>query len=223
MPRNFSTWCAKAIAGIGKLRDTIMDRSIVLNLRRKRKDEKTELLRYGDTEQFLTLRRKLVRFAADCAETVGKARPDMSNLFNRNLDNWEPLFAIADIAGGEWPALIRETALKLTDEEADESTQSIGVELLADIKEIFEMKRVEKIIIKDLIYALCEDQEKPWATYNRGISITPRQVGRMLSGYKIKSKPIRIVGTVYKCYCIEQFTDAFERYLNSGNSENDMT
>lgn len=36
-PKQFSTWSAKALAGIGKQAGTLMDRSIILDLRRKLK------------------------------------------------------------------------------------------------------------------------------------------------------------------------------------------
>ena len=44
-PTRFSTWGAKAISGIGSLPDTIMDRAIIFNLRRKLPGEEVERLR----------------------------------------------------------------------------------------------------------------------------------------------------------------------------------
>ena len=50
-------------------------------------------------------------------------------LNDRAADNWRPLLAIADLAGGEWPQLAREAALILSGEAQD---GAINVELLKD-------------------------------------------------------------------------------------------
>ena len=191
-PKQFSTWGAKAIAGIGHLADTLMDRAIVLDLRRKLPHENVERLRHAEPGLFDSLASRLCRFVNDNREAVRRARPDLpAQLNDRAQDNWEPLLAIADVAGSVWPKLARHAALVISGGEDDEHL-TIGTELLADIKEIFESKRTERISSKELIEALCSDDEKPWATYNRGKGISPRQVSKRLMGYGISSKNIRI-------------------------------
>ena len=104
MPQQFSTWGAKAIAGIGKLPATIMDRAIVLVLRRKLPSETREQLRYAESTLFGTLARKLARLAKDHGTRVQRARPSLPKALNdRAQDNWEPLFAISESVGGHWP------------------------------------------------------------------------------------------------------------------------
>ena len=94
----------------------------------------------------------------------------------------------------------------------EQSALSLSAELLADIREVFETKRVERISTADLITALCEDDEKTWATYNRGKTISPRQIAKRLGEYGIASKNVRI-GCICKGFEREQFEDAFIRYL----------
>ncbi len=169
-PTKFNVWGAKAISGIGHLADTLMDRAVILELRRKLPHESVDRLRYAEPELFNTLAAKLARFAVDYRYQVRAARPHLPEQLNdRAQDNWEPLLAIADVAGGNWPQLARASALKLSGAESD--TLSVGVELLTDIQEIFDTKKIERIFSADLIAALCEDDEKPWATYNRGKAI----------------------------------------------------
>ena len=86
---------------------------------------------------------------------------------------------------------------------ASHSTQSIGNELLADIQTIFDMKKTIKISTADLISALCEDAEAPWATYNRGKPLAPRQLSTRLASYEIKSKSIRIGHETPKGFDVE--------------------
>ncbi len=61
-PTAFNVWGAKALAGIGHLSDTVMDRAIILELRRKLADEKIERLRHAEPHLFRTLTAKLARF-----------------------------------------------------------------------------------------------------------------------------------------------------------------
>ena len=211
-PTRFSVWGAKALAGIGHLADTLMDRAIVLELRRKLPHENVSRLRHAGTGLFDELAEKLARFADDYSESIRKARPNLpASLNDRAQDNWEPLLAIADVAGGAWPDLGRRAALKLSG--SDSPTMSTGTELLADIREIFELNRVDRISTADLIAALCADDERPWATFNRGKSISPRQVSKRLAGFDICSNTIRIGLNTAKGFLREQFDEAFSRYL----------
>ena len=213
-PTRFNVWGAKALAGIGQLADTLMDRAVTLELRRKLEHETVERLRHAEPDLFDTLSAKLARFADDYRETVRVARPDLPHSLNdRAQDNWEPLLAIAQVAGGVWPDRARHAALKLSGTES--ATVSAGTELLADIQEVFEHTRLDKISTVELIRALCEDEEKCWATWNHGKQINPRQFARRLSGYGIKSKTIRLGHETAKGFEVAQFKDTFARYLST--------
>lgn len=214
-PKLFNAWGAKAIAGIGRLADTLMDRSIVLELRRKLSHEQVEKLRHADPAIFQTLEAKLARWALDNADAVRAARPAVpGSLHDRAADNWEPLMQIAEVAGGPWPDLATRAALKLSG--GSEQAQSTGAELLADIQAFFETKGVQRVSTVDLLSALLSDDEKPWATCRRGKAMNARSLGEMLSGYSIASKSLRIDGEPpCKGFERKQFHDAFERYLHA--------
>ena len=210
-PTQFSTWGAKALAGIGKLQETLVSRSIVLSLRRKLPEEKIDRLRYAEPELFPNLKRKLARWANDNQEAVRDARPYLPpELGDRAQDNWEPLYAIAMAAGGTWPEKARKASLDINKHEDDAST---GAELLADIREAFEGK--DKISTKDLLELLFQDEEAPWATWNRGGNpLTPRQLAKRLKEYGIYSKNLWIgAGHVPKGYERTQFEEAWSRYI----------
>lgn len=128
-PRKFSTWGAKAIALIGKLKDTLADRSIEVALKRKLPEERVERLRHADPEVLHNLARRCVRWAMDHAEEIREARPSMPDaLHDRAQDNWEPLLAIGDLAGGSWPKLARTAALALS-RAVDPGEDTLGVQL----------------------------------------------------------------------------------------------
>ncbi len=211
-PKLFFVWGAKALAGIGQLSDTLVDRAITLELRRKLANEKTERLRHAEPTLFKTLTEKLARFAMDYTNKIAIAQPILPEALNdRAQDNWEPLFAIADIAGKEWPQWAQTAAIKLSGDSKE--APSISIELLADIQEIFENRKTDRITSADLITALCTDEEKMWATYNRGFHIKPRQIASRLKEFGIISNTIRIGMTTAKGYLKSQFIDAFARYL----------
>ena len=155
---------------------------------------------------------KLARFADDYASQVRWARPTLPDaLSDRAQDNWEPLLAIAECAGPEWVRRATAAALKLSGDASE--AVSTGNELLADIRQAFESKQVEKIRTADLIAALVDDDEQGWATYNRGKPITPRQLAKLLAGYGIRPKTVRFGPHTPKGYERSQFADAFDRYL----------
>lgn len=215
-PELFCVWGAKVLAGIAlekHLSDATMSRAIIAAMRRKLPNETIVRLRHADKAVFDELASQLARFAMDYSEQVSNARPALPDeLSDRAQDNWEPLLAIAECAGPEWVAKATSAALALS-VSANESV-STSNELLADIQEIFAAHGDFKISSADLIKKLVDDAEGPWATYNRGQPLTPRQLSKMLSAYDIKSKTVRLgPHETPKGYDRGQFADAFSRYL----------
>src|SRR5262249_60987580 len=103
-PRGFSPWAPKAIATIRELADTPEDRAPVLTLQRKPRSAKVERLRKRDNNEFAVLRQKAARWAADNFAKLADPDPQIPHALNdRAADNWRPLLAIADLAGGGWP------------------------------------------------------------------------------------------------------------------------
>lgn len=210
--RRFSTWSAKAIASIGHLAGTIMDRSIPMPLKRKQSSETVQRLRYAGPDQFSTLVRKLARFAEDSGPAIAHAHPHLPpELNDRAQDNWEPLVAIADLAGGEWPQLARAAALNLSGEEHEALSPS--AQLLLCIREA--LGQNDKISTEDLLAALVREDLNPWGVSPRR-PISARQLATRLKEFGIPSKNIRLPGNVVlKGYRRDQFTETFDRYLPS--------
>jgi putative DNA primase/helicase len=129
-PRRFSTWAAKAIATIRSLADTLEDRSVIITLQRKLRNADVERLRRRDTDELQKLRSQAARWAADNFGKLVDPNPVVPEVLNdRASDNWRPLLAIADLAGGAWPEDARRTACLLSGEEQD---GAVNVELLRD-------------------------------------------------------------------------------------------
>jgi hypothetical protein len=230
LPRPYSVYGAKSIAGIAlekHLPDATMSRGIIFTMRRKLASETVTRLRDAESSLFENLSSKLMRFADDYAEQIQNARPTLpTKLGDRNLDNWEALLVIASCASEEWWVRANKAALILS-RKTNESV-STSNELLADIQQVFEARAgkdqdTNKISSNDLINALMAIEDAPWATYNKGRPISPRQLSKLLNSYGIKSKSIRFGKfDTPKGYRLEQFADMFARFLSVEEQENDI-
>ncbi|MES2721191.1 MAG: DUF3631 domain-containing protein [Pseudomonadota bacterium] len=214
-PRRFSTWGAKALCGIGAIATTLQSRSVRLELRRKLPGESVGNLRHIDAALVERLQRQLARFAMDVQATVRAARPEPAHgLSNRAQDNWEPLLAIAEAAGGSWPERARRAAQAIVAGEASNEAPDTNTELLADIRLAFERRRADRLSSAELLHAICEDEDAPWSTWNRGAPMSPRQLSSRLGEFGIVPGTIRLPnGTTPKGYYLEKFRDSFTRYL----------
>mgnify|MGYP003108455935 CR=1 FL=1 len=222
MPTRFNVWGAKALCGIGKIADTLADRSIPLRLAACGAGERTVKMRHANPAVFTQLASKLARFAIDNREAIRTARPaEVEGLNDRANDCWEPLLAIAELAGGNWPRLARIAAVTLHGLEED--APSIGAELLTSIRDAFDNRRADRLSTADLLEALAEDEEAPWAAWNRGKPMTSHQLAKRLSEFSIKSGNVRIGLKTPKGYKREQFEEAFKRYLPTDTPKTSAT
>jgi len=215
-PTNFSVWAAKALCGIGKLADTIEDRSIPLRMRRKVDGEHAASIRHSDPALWERLRQRIARWVQDHRGVIAVARRPTPalGLNDRAQDCWEPLLSIADAIGEEWPGRARAAAVALHG--VEEETPSIGVELLRDIKAVFDDRHASRIASRDLLAALIADDEAPWATWNRGKPLTVRQLAARIGDFAVSTKTTRLPNRErLKGYLLADFADAFARYLFS--------
>jgi Protein of unknown function (DUF3631) len=210
-PRMFSTWAPAAIAAIGKIPDTLEDRSVACRMRRPKPTERVQNFRSDRVEQFTVLARKMARWAVDNEQTLRAADPDVGELQNRVADNWRPLLAIADVAGGVWPERIRAIAAAAV---AARAEQSVGMELLIDIRAAFETSDTHTMFSEDLVaYLVLEGH--PWVEWKNGKPLTKASLARLLNPFEVYPDQVRIGATTRKGYHLRQFKDAFDRYTPS--------
>ena len=209
-PRKFSTWCGKAIALIGKLPATLESRSIHVEMRRLRPDETVEQLRPDRLAHLEPLRRKAWRWARDHDEALRDGDPEMPpSLRGRAADNWRPLFAIAALAGGDWPKKARQAAEAL---EAGDDAEGLGIQLLRDLRDLFAERDTDRLASGDIVKALAQMEDRPWPEYKRGKPITQRQLATLLKGFGAEPRTLRLDDTARKGYDLADFQDAFARY-----------
>lgn len=212
-PATFCVWGAKAISGIGRLPETIEDRSILLRLRRKLPSEKKQRLRQTNNHEWFEIRRMCFRWIKDNFETIQNIYPVMPDQLNdRAQDNWEALFKIAQTASSEWLKKAEQAALAINNLEMD--TPNSNEQLLTDIKKILVQIDGDKLFGCDLLNDLIADPENIWATYDHGNPMTRYQLNKKLREFGIRSKDVNIDRSVKKGYETKQFKEAFLRYLS---------
>lgn len=211
-PRAFSTWAPKAIALIGNLPDTLADRSVAVELRRKTAREPAEPLRV-DRLRLDEVQARCTRWAADHDADLRHGDPEIpAGLNDRMADNWRCLLAIADAAGGEWPERARAALVAMQPEDGDDAA---GVMLLEDIQEVID--RRDKIGSAELVAMLTAREDRPWCEWRGGRPITPRQIAKLLKPFGIKPRQVRIGESNVQGYRRGDFDDAFARYLGAQN------
>ena len=221
---DFSTFCPKVLAGIGQLPDTVADRSIPIRLERKRPDENADRFRRREALEIADpIAQELASWAQDALTDLEAARPTAPGSLNdRAEESWEPLLAIADLAGGDWPDRARQAAVELSGS-GKEDDEAIGVWLLRDIHQVFEESGVDKLPSGELAAALCEIETSPWGDI-RGKALDARGLARRLKRFNIRPRTIRLDDdTTAKGYPLEVFEDAFHRYLGDFNRHTDTT
>jgi hypothetical protein len=228
-PRLFDCFTPKALGGLGVLPATMLNRSIRIRLERAKKGEIKKQFDLNNVEAETILCRKLARWIADNYTEIKSCNPQLpGDIFNRVADNWRPLFAIAQVAGGDWPKRCLAACRKLQSGEF-EDVETLRAALLGDIQQIFagtwppldegeEATPIDRIFSKDLVEKLAEMKERPWPEVCRGDKpITERWLARNLGLFGIHSKNVRIGDEQAKGYELADFKDVFDRYVMPSN------
>jgi hypothetical protein len=211
--KDFSTFCPKAIAGIGRLPDTVSDRSIPVRMERKWVSEKLDELRERFVEPVAAPLRDRIAAWVSQQGALWEAIPEQpSRLSDRQRDAVDPLLAIADAAGGEWPQRARTSLVEILTS-ATTDNQSIGVQLLSDIKTVFEAEESDRLPSAELVDRLKQIETSPWADWNKGRGLTTNALASQLKKFRVYPTNIRVSGGVPKGYRRSDFEDAFGRYL----------
>ena len=137
---------------------------------------------------------------------------------DRAFDVWEPLLAIADLAGGEWPQRARAAAVALCARSTSED-ESIGVRLLSDLHDVFELQGLRS----DLGPQTCSPRwsptrKRPGTSGKQGKPLSARSLAGLLRRHHIRSRTIRIGDETAKGFLAEQFEEAWKRYLPPGRA-----
>jgi len=211
VPTSFSVWTPKALAAIGTLQSTIMDRSIVVDMKRKKAEDAVGRLEeaFLESTQIVTVKRMCSRWSADHSVAVRECAPTLAhNMNDRVADNWTAMAKIAEIAGWreQFDRALRAMAFSDRDED-------IGLTLLADVRDLFDYSRQPHLPSYKIVASLNAREDRPWSRYCDGQPITKFQLAALLRPFKIRPRTIRVGSDTPKGYTRKSFEDAWERYL----------
>jgi putative DNA primase/helicase len=195
---------------------TTLSRCIICMIWPKLPSEVVDDFNKRDDEEFVTLRRKLLRWSVDNAVTLQAATPE-GQFNNRIRNNWQLSWAIADLAGGEWPKRARAAALEL---ETERDEPSEGLRLLAAIRDIFGTR--EAMTSADICAALVVDPSGEWANFRDKGPISQTQLAVLLKDYRIRTEKVSPAGIRLNGYFCAQFKNAFARLLQKPAREPDI-
>ena len=182
-------------------------------MRRRAPDEQVEPFRRRVHEGAGNgLRDELSMWAASAIGDVINAWPEMpAGIHDRDADVWEALLAVADVAGGHWPKRAREAAKALV-AEAKESSPSLGIRLLSDLRLIFD--EATEMFTETILRKLHALDEAPWGDF-KGKPLSDRGLAKLLKPYEVKPKVVRIGADVSRGYQRADLHDPWRRYLPS--------
>jgi hypothetical protein len=217
--KEFPTFAMAALAGIGSLPDTITDRAVVIPMRRRANGETVQPYRRRRDEVPLNdLRDRLREWVRDNIDKLAVAVP-ASSLEDRAADTWEPLLAVAELAGGDWPERARKAAEALTATAVEQdATAKLSTQLLSDLRDIFGDK--EAMHGETIVDALHAVDDAPWSSYY-GRVFNANDLAAKLRPYNVRSRDVKINGVNRKGYRRDDFWDTWTRYLPA--AKNDAT
>ncbi|OBB53106.1 DUF3631 domain-containing protein [Mycolicibacterium fortuitum] len=193
--REFPVHAPVALAGLaGRMPDTIRTRGVTLHMRRRRPDQKVADFRERDAlAEAAPIREQLEAWAGDHEDRLADARPKMPNgVTDRAAEIWEPLLAIADLAGDDWSKRVRAACTYFVVSSAsDDEKLSLGQRLLRDIKRVFDAEATNAMWSSDIIAKLTVDAESEWRDL-WGKTLDQRRLAKELNKYGVKSKTVRV-------------------------------
>jgi putative DNA primase/helicase len=217
-PRAFNVYAPAGIAMIGNLPETLKDRSITVEMRRKTASEARSRITRATEREATELASKAARWAADNAAALDPdAEPSMpSSLHDRAADNWRPLFIIARAIGPNAVKSVTDACIALSGAvpNDDDDPNRLPQMLLEDMQEIFNGAGASKITTDGLLAGLTLMEGRPWRAFDHGRQITAWGLAKLLSGFGIRPKTIKLPdGKTAKGYQRADCADAWTRYL----------
>jgi hypothetical protein len=218
-------FAAVMMAGLGWLPDTLLSRSVIIRMHRRLKSEKVAQFR-GRTSipEGEKIGAQLAAWARSVFGDAETARPEMPDgVEDRQADAWEPLLAVADLAGGEWPELAREAAVALVKVNR-ETPPSLKLRLLQDSRLVFFQNLQEaararpKGLLTEMVLSELHDlEDAPWKTINKGEPFTTVELRNRFFDYGVEPEQLRPYPgdnhTQRRGYPLGPFALAWRRYL----------
>jgi hypothetical protein len=217
-------YAAVMMAGLGWLPDTLLSRSVVIRMHRRLKSEKvTQFRTRTSIPEGEAIGTQLARWARSVFDDAVTVRPEMpEGVEDRQADAWEPLLAVAALAGGDWPKLACEAAVALVKVNRD-TPPSLPLRLLQDLRLVFwnnlktvAQARPKGLLTETVLSELHHLEDAPWQSINKGEPLTSVQLATRVYDYGVgpeQLRPYQNNNTQRRGYPLGPLADAWRRYL----------
>jgi uncharacterized protein DUF3631 len=190
--RLFPVYGPKAFAAIGKLPETLTDRSIVITMQRRTSDQRIDRFLYPRAKpEAEIICDRMKKWAAQQSTNVRFAHENYNDLHwlgDRDADLWMPIFSVCSIAAPDRFAELKRCTLALSGSKAaEDADDSIALRLLSDVRKIWPHNEAHATTA-DLLERLNHLDESPWAEYET----TPRKLAKWLRPLEVSPRPVRI-------------------------------
>jgi hypothetical protein len=184
----FPVYGPKAFAAIGRLPDTLMDRSIVIPMQRRRSDQAVDRLLYARAKaEAEPITAELLRFGENHGYAVRSEyerliTADLDFLSDRDADLWMPLFAFCSVAAHSRIPELEAAARELSGGKASgDEDESLPLKLLADIGNVWpeEDTHMETAVLIERLRRLAES---PWAKQE----LSAHRLAKMLRPFGVR-------------------------------------
>lgn len=214
--RHFPVYSPKAFAAIGRLPDTLTDRSIIIVMQRRTPDQKIERFLFSRTvAEAKPVRETIARSALDNEGIFRQAyerlmADDLGFLGDRDADLWIPIFAVCSVVAPERMAELRRCAEQLCSAKADaDADDSLPLRLLTDIRAVWPQGQ-ERCATQTLIDDLKTIEESPW----RDNELSSRKLARMLRPFGVEPRVMRVNDSIRsRGYEHRELASAIARYV----------
>jgi DNA adenine methylase len=215
--RKFNIFCPKAFASLNLLPETVMDRSIRIQMKGLRREDRDKIVPFSEKSVPEDLVAGIATWVTahrnEIVRHYDRCRLDF--LHARQEDIWRPLFSIIHILSPEREEEFRAIAIRLTAQKK-ENEEDRRIRLLQDVRVVFRdnnrMSAENRMSTIDLLSRLAAMPESPWSNLNAF------QLATLLRRFGIKPKQLWIGAANVRGYALEDFEDAFARYTTEPDS-----
>jgi hypothetical protein len=215
----FPVYGPKLFAAIGRLPDTLMDRSIIIHMKRRKKAQQVERFRQvRATAEAKRIHDGVVRFVQLHRADIDRAYQhvldtDLAFLNDRDADLWTPLFAICTVIDAERLPELKKFSETLSAAKAgDDVDDNYSLTLLRDIRTVWPdgEHQLETAILLERLKAL---EEAPWGEEEH--PLTARKLARMLKPFEVVPGKLRVGKRTPNGYQYDDLKTAFDPYLEN--------
>ncbi|MEX1100872.1 MAG: DUF3631 domain-containing protein [Actinomycetota bacterium] len=216
-PATYDPYCPKALAGIGRIPDTIASRSIEIRMVRKKRGEEAERYARRQREQLrlqaTEWKRKAERWVSDNADGFDLEPQFPEGMSDRTQDCWEPLFVVGEMIGADWPSRLRTAAVALTTREGQHGANDLGGMLLEDLQDLFEEEPIASAThlgTDTLLARLSSLEERPWPHLRNGQGLNAKKLADLLREFGVR--PGRFDHNTKRGYATADIREAIDRW-----------